>query len=122
MDSVQFHECLIFCEGVLLHENGHVLKPVEKEDLGDREIKFYEKLQSSSDPLMQELRQHMPAYYGLKEIRIMNKCESTQKYSHDAIGYLHITYSQIFSNCELQYEENMRFFKLLFQILMARAK
>ncbi|XP_032665364.1 inositol polyphosphate multikinase-like isoform X2 [Odontomachus brunneus] len=58
---------------MLRRPNGHVLKPATKAILGEREIAFYENLQTSQDPTTTQLRSFVPCYYGTTELRIFNK-------------------------------------------------
>ncbi|XP_015513145.1 inositol polyphosphate multikinase [Neodiprion lecontei] len=59
--------------GMLKSGDGFIYKPIEKPLLGEREIMFYEKLQDTTDPLMLELRQFTPQYYGTKELKLGDK-------------------------------------------------
>lgn len=62
---------------MLKDKNGHVLKPVDKPNLGEREIDFYMQLQLTTDPLFEELRQYVPEYYGTKNLYFDDRCEYT---------------------------------------------
>ncbi|KAG7208635.1 hypothetical protein KM043_014842 [Ampulex compressa] len=53
--------------------NGHVLKPVTKPLLGKREIAFYENLRTTEDPLMLQLRNCIPKYYGTTDLQISGR-------------------------------------------------
>lgn len=68
-----FYGIILFA-GMLKNGDGRVYKPIEKPLLGEREITFYERLQETTDPLMLELRQYTPQYYGTKELQLGNKC------------------------------------------------
>ncbi|KAK0179748.1 hypothetical protein PV327_005470 [Microctonus hyperodae] len=59
--------------GMLRCCNGCILKPGEKEILQEREIMFYEKIQSSDDSIFSELSNFTPKYYGTVEFNIMNE-------------------------------------------------
>ncbi|EFN83134.1 inositol polyphosphate multikinase [Harpegnathos saltator] len=59
--------------GMLRRPNGHVLKPATKAILGEREIAFYENLQTSQDPTTAQLKSFVPCYYGTTELRVFNK-------------------------------------------------
>ncbi|XP_014472823.1 PREDICTED: inositol polyphosphate multikinase-like [Dinoponera quadriceps] len=59
--------------GMLRRPNGHVLKPATKAILGEREIAFYENLQTSQDPTTSQLKNFVPCYYGTTELRVFNK-------------------------------------------------
>ncbi|KAF4525751.1 hypothetical protein B566_EDAN002011 [Ephemera danica] len=54
--------------GLLINEQGHVLKPIEGPVRGTREVNFYKQIQSSDDPIIQELKSFVPAYYGTKKL------------------------------------------------------
>ncbi|PNF25111.1 hypothetical protein B7P43_G02042 [Cryptotermes secundus] len=59
--------------GMLKHKDGYVLKPIEKPVYGEREIKFYEDLQSATDNVSVELRKFVPKYLGTTTLRINEK-------------------------------------------------
>ncbi|XP_076162202.1 inositol phosphate kinase 2 isoform X2 [Ptiloglossa arizonensis] len=59
--------------GMLRRPDGRVLKPVVKPLLGKREIAFYESLQASQDPVMLQLKNYVPKYYGTTELQIFGK-------------------------------------------------
>ncbi|XP_033338300.1 inositol phosphate kinase 2 isoform X2 [Megalopta genalis] len=59
--------------GMLRRPDGRVLKPVVKPLLGKREIAFYESLEESEDPVMMELKNYVPKYYGTTELQIFGK-------------------------------------------------
>lgn len=59
--------------GMLRRPNGHVLKPATKAILGEREIAFYENLQTSQDTTTVQLKNFVPCYYGTTELRVFNK-------------------------------------------------
>ncbi|KAL0275652.1 UNVERIFIED_CONTAM: hypothetical protein PYX00_003448 [Menopon gallinae] len=57
--------------GMLCHKDGYVLKSVTAQDeKGEREIKFYEEVQNSIDPLVKELKKFLPRYYGITHFRL----------------------------------------------------
>lgn len=57
--------------GMLCHKDGYVLKSVMAQDeKGEREIKFYEEVQNSTDPLDKELKKFLPRYYGTTHFRL----------------------------------------------------
>jgi hypothetical protein len=58
---------------MLKHKDGYVLKPIEKPHYGDREIKFYEDLQSATDDVSIGLRKFVPKYLGTTTLRISEK-------------------------------------------------
>lgn len=58
---------------MLKHKDGYVLKPIEKPVYGEREIKFYEGLQSATDNVSVELRKFVPKYLGTTTLRINEK-------------------------------------------------
>lgn len=51
-------------QGLLVKSGRYVLKPVEKESHGKREIDFYRKVSSSDDPVCLELKTLIPEFYG----------------------------------------------------------
>ncbi|XP_078053447.1 inositol phosphate kinase 2 [Augochlora pura] len=59
--------------GMLRRPDGRVLKPVVKPLLGKREIAFYESLEESEDPVMMQLKNYVPKYYGTTELQIFGK-------------------------------------------------
>ncbi|KZC10062.1 PREDICTED: inositol polyphosphate multikinase [Dufourea novaeangliae] len=59
--------------GMLRRPDGRVLKPVVKPLLGKREIAFYESLEESEDPVMLQLKNYVPKYYGTTELQIFGK-------------------------------------------------
>ncbi|XP_033226999.1 inositol polyphosphate multikinase isoform X2 [Belonocnema kinseyi] len=62
-----------FIKRMLKSQNGRVLKPVSKPILGEREISFYENLQTASDSTSLELLGFTPSYYGTKEMQFSDK-------------------------------------------------
>ena len=50
-------------KGMIKH-NGTILKPITKQKCGDREIDFYEEINSATDKTRSELRDFVPKYYG----------------------------------------------------------
>ncbi|XP_017882576.1 inositol polyphosphate multikinase [Ceratina calcarata] len=59
--------------GMLRRSDGRVFKPVVKPLLGKREISFYENLQISRDPVMVQLKNYVPRYYGTTELQIFGR-------------------------------------------------
>ncbi|XP_014237962.1 uncharacterized protein LOC106659782 isoform X1 [Trichogramma pretiosum] len=59
--------------GMLKDTNGRVFKPIDKPALGEREIAFYENLKVSGNPTDGELKRFAPAYYGTKEMKVLDK-------------------------------------------------
>lgn len=47
-----------------------VYKPITKESCGRREVSFYEDLKNTRDPLLLELKQHVPKYYGTEYLAV----------------------------------------------------
>ena len=43
-------------------ETGHLIK----DDVNEREVKFYENLETTDDPILKQLREFVPRYYGMK--------------------------------------------------------
>lgn len=58
---------------MLRRADGRVFKPVVKPLLGKREISFYENLQKSQDPIMSQLKNYVPRYYGTTELKIFDR-------------------------------------------------
>lgn len=54
----------------MLKHNDYVLKAFTKPMCGEREMRFYEELQSSRDPVLQEMKQFVPGYHGMKTVQI----------------------------------------------------
>lgn len=54
-------------------KNGTVLKPITKIDLGNREIRFYEQLQTTSDMSLIELKEYCPNYQGTRMLNVNGK-------------------------------------------------
>ena len=50
-------------KGMIKH-NGTILKPITKQKCGEREIDFYEEINSATDKTRSELRDFVPKYYG----------------------------------------------------------
>ncbi|OAD55771.1 Inositol polyphosphate multikinase [Eufriesea mexicana] len=59
--------------GMLRRSDGRVFKPVVKPLLGKREISFYENLQISQDPVLLQLKNYVPRYYGTTELQIFGR-------------------------------------------------
>lgn len=59
--------------GMLRAPSGLVLKPIAKPHLGEREIAFYESLQTSQDETSLELKNYVPKYYGTTDARISDR-------------------------------------------------
>lgn len=62
--------CGLSLLGMLKHKDDFVLKPITKQMLGEREIRFYEELQNSSDQVFQELRLLVPGFHGRQTISV----------------------------------------------------
>lgn len=56
--------------GMLKHKDDLVLKPITKPLCGEREIRFYEELQTTQDTIVQELKVLVPGYHGTKNITV----------------------------------------------------
>lgn len=54
----------------MLKQNGKVLKPTTKPMCAEREMRFYEELQTSTDPVLQAMRAFTPGYHGIKQLPI----------------------------------------------------
>lgn len=61
---------------MLKDEEGNVLKPVNKREQGQREIKFYETVSSSSNEDVKKLRKFIPLYSGISNLTV----NGTSKY------------------------------------------
>ncbi|XP_076389269.1 inositol phosphate kinase 2 isoform X2 [Megachile rotundata] len=59
--------------GMLRGSDGRVFKPVVKPLLGKREITFYENLQVSQDPVMLQLKNYVPKYYGTTDLQVFGR-------------------------------------------------
>ena len=55
-------------EKVIVSSLDHVLKPVQARPGGLREVAFYEKISSSSDPELQQWRDFAPKFHGLETV------------------------------------------------------
>ncbi|XP_077287380.1 inositol phosphate kinase 2 [Arctopsyche grandis] len=56
--------------GMLKSKDGSILKPINKPESGVREIFFYQKLQTTADPILIELRDYCAKYYGTRKLDI----------------------------------------------------
>ncbi|XP_076762858.1 inositol phosphate kinase 2 [Xylocopa sonorina] len=59
--------------GMLRRSDGRIFKPVVKPLLGKREISFYENLQISKNPILLQLKNYVPRYYGTTELQIFGR-------------------------------------------------
>ncbi|XP_071440129.1 inositol polyphosphate multikinase [Hetaerina americana] len=59
--------------GMLLHPDGYILKPVEEKAQGESEIRFYQHLNSAVDEVSQELREFVPTFYGILNVKFNEK-------------------------------------------------
>ncbi|GJQ72672.1 Ipk2 [Trypoxylus dichotomus] len=63
----------------MIRENGlvksktRVYKPITKEACGQREIGFYEQLKNTRDPILLEVKQHVPKYHGTEMLTVDGK-------------------------------------------------
>ncbi|KAI4457010.1 inositol polyphosphate kinase [Holotrichia oblita] len=57
----------------MIKSKSRVYKPITKEACGRREIGFYEDLKNSRDPILQELKQYVPKYYGTEVLTVDGK-------------------------------------------------
>lgn len=71
--TIDVIKTLINVVGMLRRSDGRVYKPVVKPLLGKREISFYENLQISQDPVMLQLKNYVPRYYGTTELQIFGR-------------------------------------------------
>ncbi|KAG8336775.1 hypothetical protein J6590_038323 [Homalodisca vitripennis] len=63
--------------GMLKDEEGYVFKPINKPELGRREVLFYETVMNSELEVIKELKQFVPEYLGTVELAVngTNKLE-----------------------------------------------
>ena len=59
-------------QGLLVSDQGHVLKQVQDPPKGPRELQFYQKITSSDDPECLKWRQLAPKYHGIELIAGMS--------------------------------------------------
>lgn len=59
--------------GMLKHRDGYVLKPINRPDLGAREIAFYEMLQTTDNVELKNFKKFVPDYYGTIELNVKGK-------------------------------------------------
>lgn len=52
---------------MLKHADGYVMKPVQDDERGKKEVEFYEQVQHSSHPVISELREMIPHFLGLHQ-------------------------------------------------------
>lgn len=57
----------------MMRQNGVVLKPIVKKDLGEREVSLYKELNNTSDKSMTELRSFVPQFHGIKKVAVDGK-------------------------------------------------
>lgn len=68
--------------GLLLHQDGFVLKPVQAPPKGDRETDFYRRVSTSSHPTDMEIYSFMAKFYGIENVRggmMFGECEQQQQ-------------------------------------------
>lgn len=58
--------------GLLRHESGFVLKPVQAPPKGDREVAFYRQLQGSVHPVDRQLARLTARFYGTEAVKVQN--------------------------------------------------
>jgi len=58
--------------GLLVHESGFVLKPVQAPPKGTREVAFYQSINSSEDEFDQRLVQLTARFYGTQAVKVQN--------------------------------------------------
>merc|ERR550517_1995828 len=58
--------------GLLVHESGFVLKPVQPPPKGTREVAFYQSINSSGDEVDQRLVQLTARFYGTQAVKVQN--------------------------------------------------
>lgn len=52
---------------MLKHRDGFVMKPVQNNMRGKREIEFYEEINQSAEPILSRLQDIIPKFYGVEE-------------------------------------------------------
>lgn len=57
----------------MMKQNGVVLKPITKQEIGEREIWLYQNLHNTVDKSLIELKHFVPLFYGTKKIVIDGK-------------------------------------------------
>jgi len=55
--------------GMLLHEEGFVLKPVQAPPKGQREVEFYQRISASLHPIDTKLYSLIPKFYGTERVK-----------------------------------------------------
>merc|ERR550517_1573035 len=58
--------------GLLVHESGFVLKPVQPPPKGTREVAYYQSINSSEDPVDRRLVQLTARFYGTQAVKVQN--------------------------------------------------
>lgn len=59
--------------GMLIDDDGYILKPVNKPEQGKREIMFYETVTNSVQKELLQLKQFIPEYFGISTLKINNR-------------------------------------------------
>lgn len=57
----------------MMRQNGIVLKPIVKKEIGEREVWLYQKLHDTMDKTLIELRNFVPLFYGTKKVTVDGK-------------------------------------------------
>merc|ERR1719334_1132013 len=58
--------------GMLMHQSGFVLKPVQGPPKGEREVSFYQKISTSEHPIDKELVRLTAKFYGTESVKVHN--------------------------------------------------
>jgi len=58
--------------GMLMHQSGFVLKPVQGPPKGEREVSFYQKISTSEHPTDKELVRLTAKFYGTESVKVHN--------------------------------------------------
>merc|ERR1712127_368519 len=66
--------------GLLRHESGFVLKPVQAPPKGLREVAFYLNMAASEHPVDRELQELIPKFYGTESVSIQNGVVGLSEY------------------------------------------
>jgi len=66
--------------GLLVHQSGFVLKPVQAPPKGEREVAFYHKITSSEHPVDKELVDMTARFYGTESVKVQNGIVGLSEY------------------------------------------
>lgn len=57
----------------MMKQNGVVLKPIQKKEIGERELCLYQQLHNTVDKTLLELRNFAPEFFGTKKVAVNGK-------------------------------------------------